>query len=53
MPAPDDRCDVCEREGKAAKRCQFGARSGPCSCWRGVPCGKGLDESITREIILP
>lgn len=31
-------CEVCDRYGADAKRCEFGHVSGPCSCWRGVPC---------------
>lgn len=33
-----ERCEVCEREGKEARRCRFGAPK-LCPCWRGVPCG--------------
>lgn len=36
LPEP---CEVCGRTGAAAARCEFGRQSGPCSCWRGVPCG--------------
>lgn len=36
---PSPGCEVCGRSGKSAARCEFGARSGPCSCWRGVACG--------------
>lgn len=28
-------CEVC---GSTDARCTFGRPSGPCSCWRGVPC---------------
>lgn len=39
-------CEVCEHIAPASSHpCQFGARSGPCSCWRGHPCRERLPVS--------
>jgi len=38
LERPEDPADECGTCGDTGPRCRFGARSGPCSCWRGVPC---------------
>lgn len=39
-----ERCEVCDKEGKAAKLCAF---ERGCACWYGVPCING--ESMRKH----